>query len=77
VAGGEENGPQVPHLRIDRDHRVKLGEKVRNPIGHGWVEITETGHCSTEFSNRSFTPEGELIPGDTVATYWALPGDRG
>jgi hypothetical protein len=55
----------------------KLGEKARNPIGPGWVEITETGHCSTEFSNRSFTPEGELIPGDTVGTYWAPPGDRG
>jgi hypothetical protein len=31
VAGGEENAPQVPHLRIDRDHRVQARGEGTEP----------------------------------------------
>ena len=48
------------------------GEKVENPTGPGWVEVTVTGHCSTSFNNRSYTPEGDRIPRDTKPTYWTL-----
>ena len=49
------------------------GERVDNPTGTGWVEVTVTGHCSTSFNNRFFTPEGDRIPRDTKPTYWTLP----
>ena len=49
-----------------------VGERAGNPIGPGWVEITITGHCSTSFNNRFYTPEGDRIPRDTKPTYWTL-----
>jgi hypothetical protein len=49
------------------------GERVRNPAGTGWVEVTITGLCSTSFNNRFYTPEGDRIPRDTKPTYWTLP----
>ena len=49
------------------------GETVRNPTGPGWVAVTVTGHCSTSFNNRYYTPEGDLIPRDTAPTYWSPP----
>ncbi len=49
------------------------GEKTANPTGPGWVEVTVTGHCSTQFNNRYYTAEGDRIPRDTAPTYWSLP----
>jgi hypothetical protein len=46
--------------------------KVTNPTGPGWIEVTVTGHCSTSFNNRYYTPEGDRIPRDTKPTYWTL-----
>jgi hypothetical protein len=48
------------------------GQKVTNPTGPGWIEVTVTGLCSTSFNNRFYTPEGDRIPRDTKPTYWTL-----
>ena len=50
---------------------VLLPDKVAvtNPTGSGWIEVTVTGHCSTLFMNRFYTPEGDRIPKDTKPTY--------
>jgi hypothetical protein len=48
------------------------GQKVSNPTGPGWIDVTVTGHCSTAFNNRYYTPEGDRIPRDTKPTYWSL-----
>jgi hypothetical protein len=48
------------------------GQKVVNPTGSGWIEVTVTGLCSTPFMNRFYTPEGDRIPKDTMPTYWRL-----
>lgn len=48
-------------------------QKVINPTGPGWIEVTVTGLCSTLFMNRFYTPEGDRIPRDTKPTYWTLP----
>jgi hypothetical protein len=53
------------------------GERVKNPTGTGWVEVTVTGHCSTSFNNRFYTPEGDRIPRDTKPTYWSWPWESG
>ena len=50
-----------------------IGERVRNPSGPGWVVVTYGGHCSTDFNNRFYTPEGDRMPRDTKPTYWSLP----
>ena len=48
------------------------GQKVTNPTGPGWIEITVTGLCSTPFMNRYYTKEGDRIPKETKPTYWTL-----
>jgi hypothetical protein len=48
------------------------GQKVTNPTGRGWIEVTVTGLCSTPFMNRYYTTEGDRIPKDTKPTYWTL-----
>jgi hypothetical protein len=52
----------------------RSGERAEYPGGPGWVEITVTGHCSTSFNNRCYTPEGDRIPTETKPTYWTLRG---
>ena len=54
---------------------LPLGERVRDPNGPGWIEVTITGHCSTQFNNRFYTPEGDRIPRDTEPTYWMWTGE--
>jgi hypothetical protein len=49
------------------------GQRVANPIGAGWIELTVSGHCSTSFNNRYYTPQGDRIPRDTKPSYWSLP----
>ena len=48
------------------------GQKVTNPTGSGWIEVTITGLSSTPFMNRYYTSEGDRIPRDTKPTYWRL-----
>lgn len=53
------------------------GERAENPSGPGWIKITVTGHCDTEFSNRFYTPEGDRIPIETLPTYRTWPRETG
>jgi len=48
------------------------GQKVTNPTGSGWIEVTVTGLSSTPFMNRYYTTEGDRIPTHTKPTYWRL-----
>jgi len=48
------------------------GQKVTNPTGSGWIEVSVTGLCSTPFTNRYYTSEEDRIPRDTKPTYWRL-----
>jgi len=50
-----------------------INQSVANPVGHGTVEVTIRGMCSTVFNEWFFTPEGERIPRDTKSTYWHHP----
>jgi hypothetical protein len=70
---GRESPPKCLECGSTEIVVFPVGGRVKNPTGSGRVEITITGHCSTSFNNRFYTPEGDRIPRDTKPTYWTLP----
>jgi hypothetical protein len=54
---------------------VPLSAKpVPHPAGEGTIECAFIGMCSTDFTNRPYTPEGDRILGPIRPSYWHLPG---
>jgi len=45
-----------------------------HPVAQGTIECAWIGMCSTDFTNRPYTPEGDRIPGPVRPSYWHLPG---
>jgi len=46
---------------------------IPNPCGDGIIQVDVVGHCSTDFNNWYYTPEGDRIPRETRPSYWHHP----
>jgi hypothetical protein len=50
-------------------------DPMPHPGGDGTIECVCTGMCSTTFTNRPYTPEGDRMPGPVRPSYWHWPGE--
>jgi hypothetical protein len=70
---GRKSPPKCIYCGTTEILALPIEEPIPNPCGDGMIRVDLVGHCSTDFNNWYYSPEGDRIPRETHPSYWRHP----